>query len=472
MNSDGKLLVREFFAGKTVFITGGTGFIGKFIIEKLLTSCDVKKIYTLIREKKGKTIEERGIELRSDQLFQFRVPSEKLQMLHPLKGDMQSPDLGLSESDRKILINEVNVVIHSAATVKFNEPLYVAMSINVLGTQSVLHLCTQIKNLQSFVYVSTAFTSCYTGRLEECLYPPTANPYQVLKLMKECDVDTFNGEVFNRVRGEHPNSYTFTKDLCEWIVHDFVKLHKIPTAIAKPAIVASPLKEPMELYADTLSQIAPAFLATIGVCLNCVVPAQETNTFPGIPVDICVNEIIIAAAEVATIDVSDPDLNARPYGVFNTTRNTVSNKTAAEVVCRTAREYPSMKSLRSPTHVHFSRHQLYRIQVFIFEILFAAILDLLLLLKGSKPRVINILNKSHETIKLLEYFMTQDWKASGVNCIRAYSCMSKEEQEIFYCDMSRVDWDDYIAKYWLAIRKWIFKEDMDNLQKARDRLKK
>lgn len=52
--------VPELFIGKTVFLTGGTGFIGKVLIEKLLRSCSgVKKIYVLIRERRGKSIQER-----------------------------------------------------------------------------------------------------------------------------------------------------------------------------------------------------------------------------------------------------------------------------------------------------------------------------------------------------------------------------------------------------------------------------
>ena len=46
--------IEEFYAGKTVFITGGTGFLGKVLLEKLLRSCPrVKKVYLLVRSKKN-----------------------------------------------------------------------------------------------------------------------------------------------------------------------------------------------------------------------------------------------------------------------------------------------------------------------------------------------------------------------------------------------------------------------------------
>ncbi|PIK34694.1 hypothetical protein BSL78_28482, partial [Apostichopus japonicus] len=46
--------VASFFAGKSVFITGATGFVGKVLVEKLLRSCsDVDKIFILVRPKRG-----------------------------------------------------------------------------------------------------------------------------------------------------------------------------------------------------------------------------------------------------------------------------------------------------------------------------------------------------------------------------------------------------------------------------------
>lgn len=54
------MTIADFFAGKTVFITGGTGFMGKVLLEKLLRSCPgVSKIYLLIRPKKGQNAHER-----------------------------------------------------------------------------------------------------------------------------------------------------------------------------------------------------------------------------------------------------------------------------------------------------------------------------------------------------------------------------------------------------------------------------
>lgn len=49
--------IEHFFDGRSIFITGGTGFMGKVLIEKLLRSCPgIDKIYVLIRpSKQGKS---------------------------------------------------------------------------------------------------------------------------------------------------------------------------------------------------------------------------------------------------------------------------------------------------------------------------------------------------------------------------------------------------------------------------------
>lgn len=54
----------NFYADSTIFLTGGTGYLGKMILEKLLRECyDLKMIYVLVRPKKGKDVQTRFEEI-------------------------------------------------------------------------------------------------------------------------------------------------------------------------------------------------------------------------------------------------------------------------------------------------------------------------------------------------------------------------------------------------------------------------
>lgn len=63
-------------------------------------------------------------------------------------GDVGEENLGLSSQDRTTLINTVQIVFHSAATLDFEADLRNTTNINLLGTRRVVELCQEIKNFK------------------------------------------------------------------------------------------------------------------------------------------------------------------------------------------------------------------------------------------------------------------------------------------------------------------------------------
>lgn len=68
--------------------------------------------------------------------------------LYPVLGDMTELRLGLSDADYNFLIENISVVFHVAASVRFDESITDATIMNVRGTREVVYLSKQMKNLK------------------------------------------------------------------------------------------------------------------------------------------------------------------------------------------------------------------------------------------------------------------------------------------------------------------------------------
>ena len=123
--------IKEFYKGKTILLSGTTGFVGKVILEKILRSLsDVKRIYVMVRPKKTVTIAQRlHNEILSSEIFSFcfaNNPGFKkmtLEKIKPIAGDLIIDKLGLSVEDRAELVRELDIIINCAASVNFDDPL-------------------------------------------------------------------------------------------------------------------------------------------------------------------------------------------------------------------------------------------------------------------------------------------------------------------------------------------------------------
>lgn len=62
--------LKEFYTDSVLLITGGTGFLGRVLLQKLLRTFRIKRIYLLVRRKNTSSIEE-----RMDAFFQEVVSS-------------------------------------------------------------------------------------------------------------------------------------------------------------------------------------------------------------------------------------------------------------------------------------------------------------------------------------------------------------------------------------------------------------
>lgn len=162
-----------------------------------------------------------------------KTSADIFRKLIPIQGDVSEENLGISPADRNKLIDIINVVIHSAATLDFNESLKPTVTTNLLGTRRVMELCNQLKNLKAVVHVSSAYVNSFLLNCEEILYPPPEDAEKVIDLTTSLSDEALL-ELQPKLLKEHPNTYTFTKHLAEHEVNKYAG--KFPCGIVRPSM--------------------------------------------------------------------------------------------------------------------------------------------------------------------------------------------------------------------------------------------
>ena len=155
-----------------VLLTGGTGFIGPFLIKSLLELTRAK-IYVLVRasdEAQGLQRLRAAMESMGScgaglmHLFETRVI--------PICGDLGQRELGLTQDVWEFLANEMDAVFHNGATVNYLFNYDRMRDANVIGTNEVLRLSFEGRP-KEFNYVSTTFI--FGWALKSVLYETDGN---------------------------------------------------------------------------------------------------------------------------------------------------------------------------------------------------------------------------------------------------------------------------------------------------------
>jgi nucleoside-diphosphate-sugar epimerase len=145
----------------SLFITGGTGYLGSYVIADLCASPDGPRLALLTRARdRADAVEKlwRAMQLHwsADQY------AAALPRIDFVRGDLTSEGLGIGPADRERLRHEAESVLHIAASLnrKSNKACFNA---NLRGTLSVLRLAREIVetrgSLRRFSFVSTTAVS-------------------------------------------------------------------------------------------------------------------------------------------------------------------------------------------------------------------------------------------------------------------------------------------------------------------------
>lgn len=463
--------IRDFFAGRDIFITGGTGFMGKVLIEKLLRSCsELNNIFILIREKKQKTIDERVKEIQQLPLFEKlrKEAPDVLDKMVPVHGDVSLLGLGLSESDVDRMHN-VSVIFHVAASVRFDDPLKTAILLNTRGTRELVRFSEKLTNLRVLMHVSSTYSNPDRYVIDEEVYPAYANWRDTIRIAETFDEETLD-VLAPKYMGFLPNTYVFTKSLAEQIVNE----HKdrLPMILFRPSIVISSMKDPIPGWMDNFNGPV-GLLVGCGIGLCRTMYCDPNNIADFTPVDVCIKAMIVAAWKRGTEPLYSTSTD---LPIYNCCISNLRNSTMSQIVelgRSLSDEIPLDRCIWAPGG-GITQVRLYNlIRVLLYHILPAIFIDGIFRLMGQKPFLAKLQRKIYTANVALEYFILNNWDFKNSNFIELASEIKPEDnKDFYYRDFIEFDVTLYFRNCILGARRYLLKEKDENIPKALAHLKR
>ncbi|XP_036773958.2 fatty acyl-CoA reductase 1 isoform X2 [Manis pentadactyla] len=459
--------IPEYYEGKNVLLTGVTGFLGKVLLEKLLRSCPkVNSVYVLVRQKAGQTPQERVEEVISGKLFD-RLRDENpdfREKVIAINSELTQPKLALSEEDKEVIIDSINIIFHCAATVRFNENLRDAVQLNVIATRQLILLAQQMKNLEVFMHVSTAYAYCNRKHIDEVVYPPPVDPKKLIDSLEWMD-DGLVNDITPKLIGDRPNTYIYTKALAEYVVQQ--EGAKLNVAIVRPSIVGASWKEPFPGWIDNFNGPSGLFIAA-GKGILRTMRASNNALADLVPVDVVVNTSLAAAWYSG---VNRP----RNIMVYNCTTGSTNPFHWGEVgyyLNHFFKMNPLNQVFRRPNIKLYSNNLLLHYWKGVRHTVPALLLDLALRLTGQKPRMMKTITRLHKAMMFLEYFTSNSWVWNTDNVNMLMNQLNPEDKKTFNIDVRQLHWAEYIENYCMGTKKYVLNEEMSGLPAARKHLNK
>ena len=143
----------------TYFVTGATGFIGRFLVQALLQR-GKGTVYVLVRPKSlGKL----------DELREF-WGKESLRRVVPVKGDLGQPKLGVGKADLAKLKGKVSHFYHLGAVYDLEASAEAMEKANIAGTRGALEFAEAVKAGCFHLVSSIAAAGLYRGTFTEEMF--------------------------------------------------------------------------------------------------------------------------------------------------------------------------------------------------------------------------------------------------------------------------------------------------------------
>ncbi|RMF92668.1 MAG: hypothetical protein D6736_03055, partial [Nitrospinota bacterium] len=530
--------IAQCFRQKGILITGVTGFLGKPLLAKILKDLpEVKRIYLLIRPKELAN----GELLSAQERFEKEILASDVfaslreeygpafdhfvrSKVVAINGDITHPELGMSLEQYSTLVREVDIIINSAAVVKFDAPLDEAVQQNTLAPQNLVRFANACGHAV-YLHVSTAYVNSHrSGKIVETLYPPSTlqrdgeesaplasfdlkgEIQDILDRCRRIELASQRMEKHFRrqAQRQHPqrqearlkaqvealrkrwvrqqlveegmrwaksrgwnDTYTFTKALGEHLIA--ATRGDLPVVILRPSIIESSLLEPYPGWLDGFRMADPIIIA-FGKGRLKNFPLNPEATLDLIPVDFVVNAILAAIARASQTG------GLSIYHVATGAQNPLTNRTIFDYSYEYFSQHPMLDKQGNPIRVarwsfpgprrfywtHYGKTRLL--------LLLSTISEHGLPFRWAAPWRYRLATLSAAAERLLYYakiygpYITQNCCFDTTQTQELLESLGPEDRQRFNFDVLQIDWKRYIQEVHIpGVKRHILKLDSSPL---------